>query len=80
MAASVSNLQLWVYYMELGSCTTALSKNRTPFKPLYPLHIYATQPAYAVLGELLHLRPQLRLVQIEIINGTDAQDALLWRS
>ena len=39
-----------------------------------PLH--TTQPAHTFLGELLHLGSDLGLVQMEIVHGADAQDAL----
>ena len=36
-------------------------------------------PARAILGVYLHSRPQLGLMQVEIIYSSDAQNALSWK-
>ncbi|KAL9035609.1 MAG: hypothetical protein Q9214_006499 [Letrouitia sp. 1 TL-2023] len=46
----------------------------TPFNLFDPIH--ATQPAHAIFGKLLHPGSQLGLVEMEIIHGANAQDAL----
>lgn len=38
--------------------------------------IHTREPGNTILDELLRPRPQLRLVQVEIVYGADAQDAL----
>ena len=49
-------------------------RGRIRLKLFGPLH--TTQPAHTLLNKLLPLRSDFSLVQMEIVHGADAQDAL----
>ncbi len=73
--------ELIYYILVTTSVHTPPSNPLSESVPLnLPDPLHARQPAHAAPGKLLHFGFELGLVQIEIVNGADAQDALPGRT